>query len=224
VSDGTVPVVVIGAGGHGRETVLLISQIAAHGGSWRVIGFLDDNKSLHGNIIAGLPVLGGLELLQELTQETSVALGMGSPAAKRSILSRLPHTSRLASLVHPSVLIGDRVRIDCGTQIHAGTIITCDVVIGSAVTINRHCDISHDVVLGDYCTLAPSVSLAGNVQIDHDTDVGLGARIIPGVRVGARSVIGAGAVVVSDLPASCVAIGVPARVARLINDAQTEIR
>ena len=58
------PVVVYGAGGHGRETAQLIEDINAHRARWDVLGFIDDNPSLHGREINGLPVLGGIEWLR----------------------------------------------------------------------------------------------------------------------------------------------------------------
>jgi len=204
------PIVIVGAGGHGREVLQLIAQINRHAPSWQVLGFLDDAPSLHGGTVAGLPVLGGTGVLDSLPPETHVALGVGSPRIKRAIVSRLGDRP-LPVLVHPSVIVGERLSLGAGTQLHAGCILTCDIRIGRAVTVNRRCDISHDDVIDDFVTLAPSVSLAGNVHIGHGADIGIAACCIPGVHVGEDSVVGAGAVVISDIPASATAVGVPAR-------------
>jgi len=205
------PIVILGAGGHGRETALLISQINGASPTWELLGFLDDDAQLHGTLVAGSPILGGIGAFAQLPRGTHAALGVGTPSVKRSIVERLPSTTPLPRLTHPSVLLGDRVAIGTGTQLHAGTIITCDVRIGRVVTINRRCDLSHDSVLGDFVTLAPCVSLAGDVQLADDVEAGIRSTCIPGVRVGARTVIGAGAVVVHSLPGGVTAVGIPAR-------------
>jgi acetyltransferase-like isoleucine patch superfamily enzyme len=50
------------------------------------------------------------------------------------------------------------------------------------------------------------------VRVGFGADIGMNATILPGVRVGAHAIIGAGAVVIHDIPAYAVAVGVPARV------------
>jgi sugar O-acyltransferase (sialic acid O-acetyltransferase NeuD family) len=205
------PIVILGAGGHGRETALLLAQINAATPRWDVLGFLDDDTRRLGTTVAGLPVLGGLDVLPTLPAGTAVALGVGAPAAKRRLVAALPATTPLPVLVHPSVVLGERIALGDGTQLHAGTIATCDLVIGRGVTVNRRCDLSHDDRIGDFCTLAPAVTLAGDVHLADDVDVGIGVACTPGVRVGARTVIGAGAVVVHDLAPDVTAVGMPAR-------------
>jgi sugar O-acyltransferase (sialic acid O-acetyltransferase NeuD family) len=213
----TTPIVVVGAGGHGRETALLIQQINSAAQRWELIGFLDDDLRLHGTEIGGIPVLGALESLEALPPDIQVALGVGTPQLKRCIherLERLSSSPVLPVLMHPSVIQGDRITIGAGTQVHAGTIMTTDIQIGEACTINRRADISHDVVIGDFVTLAPSVSLAGGVHIGDETTFGIGATCIPSRRVGARCIVGAGAVVITDVYADMTVVGIPARPVR----------
>jgi acetyltransferase-like isoleucine patch superfamily enzyme len=104
------------------------------------------------------------------------------------------------------------VEIGEGAQVHAGTIITCDITLGAFVILNRHSDVSHDCRLDDFATLAPAVTLAGAVHVGEGADLGARSTCIPGVHVGAWSVVGAGAVVTSDIPERVTAVGVPARV------------
>jgi acetyltransferase-like isoleucine patch superfamily enzyme len=114
------------------------------------------------------------------------------------------------------------VAIGAGSQLHAGTIMTVDITLGRCVTINRRVDLSHDVRIGDFCSLAPAVSLAGNVQLAEGVEVGIAACCIPGVRIGAASIVGAGAVVTSSIPPNRTAVGVPARLLDLPGTARTD--
>jgi acetyltransferase-like isoleucine patch superfamily enzyme len=58
---------------------------------------------------------------------------------------------------------------------------------------------------------APGAQLAGNVYVEQGALLGIGACVIPGRRIGAWSVVGAGGVVIDDIPPYVTATGVPAR-------------
>jgi sugar O-acyltransferase (sialic acid O-acetyltransferase NeuD family) len=210
-------VVVYGTGGHGRETALLIASMIDAGAPWRLLGFLDDNVARHGDVIGALPVLGGAEFLAHRRGLIDVALGVGNPRARRALVERLrPMTRAFPVLIHPEVPRFDRVRVGEGVQIHAGTILTTDIVIGAHVILNRHVDVSHDCRLDDFATLAPAVTLAGNVHVAAGADLGARSTCIPGVTVGAWTTIGAGAVVTRDIPDGSTAVGVPARLLAVV--------
>ena len=66
--------------------------------------------------------------------------------------------------------------------------------------------------IGDYAHLAPGCTLGGDVTLGEVAFLGIGARVIPGIRIGRWSVIGAGSVVTKDIPDNCTAVGVPAKV------------
>lgn len=54
--------------------------------------------------------------------------------------------------------------------------------------------------------------LSDEVHVGSDVWIGYGATILSGVRIGSSSIIGAGALVITDIPPNAVAVGVPARV------------
>lgn len=204
--------VIYGAGGFAREVAQLARDLAERGAPITLKGFLSDDVSTHGTIIAGLPVLGGGEYLKAHSGRFDVAIGVGTPAVKRRLAPLiLAHAKGCPVLMHPTVVSSPSVTLGPGTIVCAGSILTVDIIVGSFVTINLACTVGHDSRLLNYVTLAPSVNVSGNVTVAEGTDVGTGSRIIQGKRLGHWSMIGAGAVVTTDTPDNCTAVGVPAR-------------
>lgn len=203
---------VYGTGGHGRETALLVDTLARTAGGAPLVGYLDDDPTQHGRQFGGVTVLGNDAVLREHPGHFAVALGIGNPHTRQAVVSRIrPWVREFPILIHPAVPAFDRVFLGEGTQLHAGTIVTTDIEIGAFVILNRHVDISHDCVLGDFATLAPAVTLTGAVTVERGADLGARATVLPGLRIGAWSRVGAGAVVTRDVAASDTVVGVPAR-------------
>ncbi len=215
------PLVIYGAGGFGREVAQLVEDINCAGGKWQLLGFIDDDRSLHGSLIGELPVLGNENYLCGLAKPPAVALGVGFPRAKREIVQKLTRRCpgiEFPSLVHPSAIIGRRVRIGTGTLITANCVITVDVEIGNFVLLNLSSTVGHDAVIGDFSSCYVNVNLAGFSKLEDGVEMGTGSIVIPGKKVGSGSVIGAGAVVVNDVPEDVVAVGVPARVVKQVEE------
>jgi sugar O-acyltransferase (sialic acid O-acetyltransferase NeuD family) len=204
--------VIVGAGGFAREVLTLVRDINAETQRWEVVGFADDRPELAGASVAGLPVVGSIDVLLRERTATHVVLGIGSPVVKRRLADRLGGSGlMMPPLVHPTVVRSDSVRVGDGCVICAGNILTCDITLGRFVTLNLACTVGHDAVLEDFCTVAPGVNISGNVRVGAGTDVGTGTATVQGCTIGEWSVIGAGATVASDLPANCTAVGVPAK-------------
>ena len=206
------PLVIYGAGGHAREIADLVRDINADERRWELAGFACDDPGRWGGTLADLPVLGGAEWVRT-RPEVRVAVAIGSPAARRSVVQALSvPRERFPVLRHPGAVVSRRAELGAGVTIAAGCIVTVDVRLGDFVLLNRGSGVSHDCRLGDFATLAPGAQVAGAVTLGSGCDIGIGAAIIQGLSVGDWTVVGAGAAVVASLPANCTAVGVPARV------------
>lgn len=214
---------IVGAGGFGREVLWLMKRIneeVVKNGKeceWDFAGFIDDDMSLHGEKMDDYPVLGGCDYLTALSEEVYVVIAVGSAKVKKIVAEKLSALKNIhfATLIDPSVILSDRVQIGEGCIICAGTIMTVDITICNHVIINLDCTLGHDDVVEDYVTIYPSVNVSGNVKIGAESEIGTGVQIIQGKSIGRQSIIGAGAVVVEDIPMKCTAVGSPAKVIKV---------
>jgi len=208
------PLALVGAGGLGREIALLVTQINEdHGPTWDLRGFYDDHAPATPTV-GGLPYLGTVADLQAVASPLAVAVAVGSSASRAAVVARLtsPQLS-FPALVHPQVALrpAQRLVLGEGCIIQRGCILTCDITLGRFVLLNLGCTLGHDSVLEDFCSLMPHANVGGAAHLAAGVYLGTNATVIHQVRVGAQTTVGAGAVVVRDLPAGCTAVGVPAK-------------
>jgi sugar O-acyltransferase (sialic acid O-acetyltransferase NeuD family) len=205
--------VVLGAGGFAREVAWLISDInRARPGTWDIVGFWQHEKDRIGQRINGVPVVGPDELKTYLPDLHAV-VAIGDPGIKEhAALEAEELGCRFATLIHPDVRYDlQTVTIGPGTIICASNVLTVNITIGAHVIVNLDCTIGHDCVIEDYVTISPGCHLSGYTTVRRGAYLGTGAVTIERHEIGARSIIGAGAVVVRDIPPDITAVGVPAK-------------
>jgi sugar O-acyltransferase (sialic acid O-acetyltransferase NeuD family) len=204
------PLVIVGAGGFGREIAWLVEEINATRRAYELLGFLDDGTT---NTAEGYPILSSVE--QWIAKpETGVELvcAMGDPFTRFRIVRRLATVgARFATLIHPEARRSRWVEVGAGSMICAGNILTTNITLAEHCLVNLDCTIGHDSILGAFSSLMPGVHVSGEVRLGEGVYVGTGAAIINGVEVGEWTTIGAGAVISSSLPARVIAVGVPAK-------------
>ena len=208
--------VIIGAGGFGREASLLMEEINEHPTSnfkWNLLGFIDEDQNKWGLNKRGYKVLGGLDYLHNLPTEVSIIIVISDPAVKERLVNHeLLKGRQFTNLIHPEIYLSRDISIGEGVLINKGCIITTNIAIGNHVSINPGCGIGHDVLMSDFVTLMWRVNISGMVNLSKSCVIGSGATVLQGKRIGAGSIIGAGSVVTTDIPAKSTAMGIPARV------------
>lgn len=212
-------IAIFGAGGFGLEVAMLIEQINSDSNQMNLIGFFDDATN-KGDVLNDYPLLGGMAALDAWSEKLEIVCAIGNPQVKKAVLQKItnPRIS-FPTLIHPSVIMGNRkyVSILEGGIICAGTIITTNIRIGRHVLINLACTVGHESSIGDYSSFMPMCNISGQVTIGECTYWGTGSKIINGYKVGKNTIIGAGAVVVNDIPNNALAVGVPAKVVKQHN-------
>jgi sugar O-acyltransferase (sialic acid O-acetyltransferase NeuD family) len=203
-------IVIIGAGGFGKEVAWLIEQINCIELKWNLIGFIDDFKPV-GESINGIEILGDLSWLKD--KSLAMVCSISNPNIRKEIVQKLKSTNNeFVSLIHPKVELSKTVNISRGTIICEGAKFTVNINIGHHVIIYHDCVICHDAMIEDYCSILPSVNISGNVHIKPGTTLGTGSKIIQNIQIGSDVMVGAGAVVVKDVPNNVITMGVPAKI------------
>lgn len=208
-------IVIIGAGGVGRETSLIIQKINELELTWNLIGFIDDNQDNWGKVINGYPIIGGIDSLELLTPDTYLVIAIANYEVKKKIVNKINNKFKFATIVHPKVWIHDHMKIGQGTIIYEGVILTTNVEIGNHVIISPKCGVGHDSIIKDYVSLLWNVNISGNDFIEEGVMMGSGSTIIQSKKVGKGSTIGAGAVIIEDIDSFSTAVGVPARIVKV---------
>jgi sugar O-acyltransferase (sialic acid O-acetyltransferase NeuD family) len=206
------PVVVIGAGGHGRVVLDILVQAT----QYQVTGFIDSNAALKGRRVDGVPILGDLDCLPGLrSQIAGVIVAVGDNGVRRAFADRVEEMGfELINAIHPSAHLAHNVTLGRNVVVAAGALICAHCQIGDSVILNTGCIVDHESMIGTAAHICPGARLAGRVTVESGAFIGIGATVIQGLRIGCEAIVGGGAVVIRDVEALATVVGVPARTLR----------
>ncbi|HET6247780.1 MAG TPA: acetyltransferase [Tepidisphaeraceae bacterium] len=204
-------VVIVGAGGHGKVVLDILRAEAKH----KVVGFVDADLSLAGANAGGLPVLGAPNMLPRLRQQKvrGAIVAIGDNRARLEYAELLKeHGFELLNAIHPSASISSSASLGVNIVVAMQAAICAEARIDDSAIINTAAVVDHECDIGEGAHICPGVHLAGRVRVGACAFVGIGANVIQCLTIGEHAIIGAGAVVTSDVPDYATAVGVPARV------------
>jgi len=192
---------IYGAGGHAK---VIISILKATG--IEIDGIFDEDLSKEK--LSGIAIRHSYN--SNILPDKKLIIAIGNNMIRRKISERINH--EFGSVIHPSAIVDESVKIREGTCIMHNTVIQADAVIGKHVIINTSASIDHDCNVEDFVHIAPGVVLAGGVHIAENTLVGIGSFIAPGISIGKNCLIGIGSVVTKNIPDGVTVRGNPARI------------
>jgi len=203
-------VILFGTGEHAR----VIADIARSAG-YALVAVVDEDRAKAG--IEGIPLYHDARDAAEHHADARWCVSIGDNHTRESVVARLENSLpdvQFARLIHKRATVADGVDIGDGTVVMAGVVINPGTRIGRHCIVNTGACLDHDNLLEDFASVAPGVTSGGKVEIGFATAVCIGACVQHGVRIGQRTVIGAGSVVLGDVPELSVAYGTPCRVVR----------
>jgi sugar O-acyltransferase (sialic acid O-acetyltransferase NeuD family) len=202
---------IVGAGGFGREVLGWARDVAKRQPDWMLDGFLDSKPSALDGFDIPLRIVG--DPLTYIPHGYEIFLcGIGDPITKLRVCQSLrARGARFAALIHPTAVVGPQCRIGEGCVLCPGSVVTANVTLGAFVIINVHATVGHDAVVGDGSTLSAHCDVTGQVRLGEGVFLGSHASILPGAVVGDYATVGAGSVVLRSVKPRTSVMGVPAR-------------
>ena len=192
-------IVIIGAGGIGREVAWIIEEINEVNPTWNVIGFVDENIEMHNKVLNGYKVLGGLNALTELNVKPYVVVAIANCTVKKKIVERLEGKFDFATIIYPTVKVSKYIEIGKGSIIYPGVILTVNTKIGNHVLLSGNCGIGHDTVIGDYSSVLWGSNFSGYDNVGESCFIGVGTKVIQGINISDGNRISAGMTVTEDV-------------------------
>lgn len=202
---------IIGAGELGREIGSWLSILPESKIDFKLIGYLDKNKSALDGFNSPYEVVGD-EDEYDFPENSWVIIAINDVHIRYKIYLTLQNKVNFYSFIHPSVMVGLNVEIGSGCLIMPNVVITTNIEIGKLAFINIGSVIGHDCKIGDFCSLSPHTDLGGHVILGNLVTLGTKTTIAPRQKIGNEAFIGAGSVVFRNIPAQAKVIGNPAKI------------
>lgn len=198
-------IAIIGAGDGAIQIIDCLNKIS----NQKAVMLFDDNKSLHGKKVSGVPVIGNVDYdlilnfynkkeFDKLIISVSTSIAFRERAFNNFLKLNIPFTN----VIHPSTVIGSNVKIGVGNVILANCHIGACAKIGNNNFISAYCSIEHHNELHNHCSFGPGVLTSSKVIIKDRVRFGTGIFIEPHITIGEDSIIASGAIITKDIPSN----------------------
>ena len=204
--------VIIGAGGFGREVADTVQRINSISKEYNLIGFIDDNEDIWNITINGYEVIGGIDFLKNnFGNKVNAVVAIASADEKKNIVSKLNDYVEWENIIDPTALVSKSNVIGKGNIIQPFSVIGPNTIIGNHCVINLRGSIGHDAVLDDYVAMMSMCDVTGYVHLKEGVYLGSSVCIIPSIVVREYSIIGAGSTVIKNIMETGTYAGSPAK-------------
>ncbi|HOG19078.1 MAG TPA: acetyltransferase [Salinivirgaceae bacterium] len=202
--------IIIGAGTYGQVYATYLNE------KYNVIAFYDNDATLHHKEFFNIPVKGGDKEALKISKDIEVFVPIGNNAIRTSIIRKFREAGfKTPSFIHEKTIIDKTVNLGNTVYILPGTNIMPHATIGDCTMISMGVNIAHHTTIADGCFFSQGTNIGASIQIKELAYIGISATLMTGVKtIGRNALIGAGAVVIKDVPDNAVMAGVPAKLLR----------
>lgn len=203
--------IIIGAGGFGREIANAAQEAVGYGTEFVLKGFLDQKPdALDG--FAGYPPLLGSPEAYAVQPDDVFFVAMGNLRLRRKNAELVAAKGgRFQTLIHRTASLGRNVVIGAGSYVAHNAVLTADIQVGRNVCVFHGTVIGHDGRIGDCSHVSSLVFLGGGVRLGAGVTLHPGVRVAPFKTIGDGATVGIGSVVLTNVRAGATVFGVPAQ-------------
>lgn len=201
--------IIAGAGGFGREALLIAKTLNKLEHRWNIKGFINDIPDALDGVKCSHGIIGTIKDWEPSENEVFV-MGLSSPVGKEKVAGILKAKgAKFLTLIHPCAIIGDDVTVGEGCVVGARSTIGSCAVLGDFVNIAGSM-VGQDAIIGDFSTTTGFANLT-NAILGKRVFVGTHAVIMNKLRVGDDAFVCAGSIVFSNVKAGTKVFGNPAK-------------
>ena len=206
--------VIITAGGCGREVLQWAKDINKKENCWNIKGFIDDNLKALDGLKCDVSILATIDEYKIMPDDVFVCCIGNSYVRKKVVEKMKAKGASFTTLVHPYAVVADSCTLGEGVIIYPFALISDNAVIGDQCIINMHSSVAHDSVLGEYCTISAHCDITGMCQLGDRVFMGTTSNLVPGCRIGDDAYICAGSTVMGRVRAGYKVLGNPAKIVK----------
>jgi len=203
-------VVIVGAGGFGREVFNYVEDSIRCGSIWRIKGFIDDSPHALDGYDYPRKIISSIDSYVPEHDDVCI-VAVGIPKARKAVVERLrARGARFASFIHPTAQIGRNVRMGTGCVMCPETRLTCDISVGDFAIFNASSGAGHDAEIGSYATISAFCDITGHCKVGEGAFLASSVSMRPSSKVGAWASVGIGSCVIMNIKDGESAHGTPA--------------
>ena len=203
--------IIIGARGFGREYCNSLKLYENYGKEFIIKGFLDDKVEALDVFSGYPPILSSVEEY-EIEEDDIFTCALGDPIYRKKYVNIVKQKGGAfmtlidsKSIIHPDAQIGE------GVMISAFCSISANVTIGDFSTVQPFCNFGHDAIVASFCAIESYSFMGGFSSIGNNVTLHTRSTILPHIKVGDNSIVGAGSVVLRNVKSNTTVFGVPAK-------------
>ncbi len=202
--------IIVGAGGMGREVLQWVKDINKAAPEWRIQGFIDDNPEALSGKECDYEIIGRISDW-DVKENEYFALALASPKTKEKVVFELKEKgAKFATIIHPRARIGGFNHIGEGVVLYPDASLSVNCEIGDFVTLLGS-TVGHDAQIGDFASIMGSCNINGGVKIGKRVFLGCQTVTVPGKKIGDNAYVCAGSVVMTNIKANAKVMGFPAK-------------